>query len=115
MFQEKCYKLVREKKSHVRAQRYCEEQGKGGQIAFPHTHVQVRLLQRYFSGLLNLYLNIELHSSNRICNILQKQFLENLVKHSDKNVTNDLTYDAWLYPRGNLMVLNLIDISVLCF
>ena len=38
-------------------------------------------------------------------NILQKQFLENLVKHSDKNVTDDLTYDAWLYPRGNIIVL----------
>ena len=38
-------------------------------------------------------------------NILQKQFLENLVKHSDENVTGDLTYDAWLYPRGNIIVL----------
>ena len=48
--------------------------------------------------------NIALHSSYFMFNILQKQFLENLVKHSDKNVSNDLTYDAWLYPRGNLMV-----------
>ena len=66
MFQEKCYKLVREKKSHVRAQRYCEEQGKGGQIAFPHTHVQVRLLQRYFSGLLNLLIILTLSYIHQI-------------------------------------------------
>ena len=39
LFQEKCYKLIREKKSHVQAQRNCSEQG--GQIAFPHTHIQV--------------------------------------------------------------------------
>ena len=104
MFQEKCYKLVREKKSHVRAQRYCEEQGKGGQIAFPHTNVQVKFIAfLLFSPIESI--NFALHSSYLMFNILQKQFLENLVKHSDKNVTDDLTYDAWLYPRGNLIVL----------
>ena len=31
--------MIREKKSHVQAQRNCSEQG--GQIAYPHTNVQV--------------------------------------------------------------------------
>ena len=41
LFQEKCYKLIREKKTHVRAQRYCEQEGNGGQIAAPYTNMQV--------------------------------------------------------------------------
>ena len=36
---------------------------------------------------------------------LQRQFLENLIKHSDGNSTDDLVYDAWLYPRGNSAIL----------
>ena len=41
LFQETCYKLFRETKNHIRAQRHCENEGKGGKLGSPSTHMQV--------------------------------------------------------------------------
>ena len=45
LFQEKCYGLVREEKTHIRAHRHCENEGEGGQLAAPYTHMQVHIRQ----------------------------------------------------------------------
>ena len=41
MFQQMCYKLFRQRKSHIMAHRHCEEEGEGGQLATPYTVAQV--------------------------------------------------------------------------
>ena len=48
LFQDKCFKLFRESKSHIMAHRHCESVGEGGQLAAPHTHMQVT---KYFNFL----------------------------------------------------------------
>ena len=51
MFQEKCYKLFRERKSSVRAQRHCENEGRGGELAAPYTNMQVELQMIYHNSI----------------------------------------------------------------
>ena len=35
--------MFRERKTHIMAQRHCESEGQGGQLAAPDTHLQVNL------------------------------------------------------------------------